>query len=140
MKQTITLKNYEIINILKILNDQDSIINSKNSDTKLSVKILWALSGNMKKFNDILEMITSQEQKINDEYFNEEKSDIDENGNYVIKPEFRDEFLKEKNDLMTIENEVDILMINLSDIQDLSFRPSDFMAINFMILDDSENM
>lgn len=137
MKETKTLKNYEIVDILKELNDPDSIINSKNSDTKLPVKILWAISGNIKKLNDILELIHEQEQAINDSYFNDDKSEVNDEGLYVVKTEFRDEFIKEKNDLMLIENEVDLSMINLSDIQDFNFRPSDFMSINFMIFDDS---
>lgn len=137
MKETKTLKNYEIVDILKELNDPDSIINSKSSDTKLPVKILWAISGNIKKLNDILDLIQEQEQVINDSYFNEDKSDVNDEGLYVVKSEFRNDFIKEKNDLMLIENEVDLSMINLSDIQDFNFRPSDFMSINFMIFDDS---
>jgi len=137
MKETKTLKNYEIVDILKELNDPDSIINSKSSDTKLPVKILWTISGNIKKLNDILDLIQEQEQAINDSYFNEEKSEVNDEGLYVVKSEFRNDFIKEKNDLMVIENEVELSMINLSDIQDFNFRPSDFMSINFMIFDDS---
>lgn len=137
MKETKILKNYEIVDILKELNDPDSIINSKSSDTKLSVKILWTISGNIKKLNDILDLIQEQEQAINDSYFNEDKSEVNDEGLYVVKSEFRNDFIKEKNDLMVIENEVELSMINLSDIQDFNFRPSDFMSINFMIFDDS---
>lgn len=133
--KTITLKNYEIINILNSLYGEDSLINSKDPDKKLPVKILWKINGNIKTLKGIQERIQEEESKINEDYFNDEKSEMSAEGGQIIKEEYRAEFINKKNELMSIENEVNLSMINLNEIENLDFVPSDFMSIEFMIED-----
>lgn len=133
--KTVTLKNYEIINILNSLYREDSLINSKDSDKKLPVKILWKINGNVKKLKEIQERIQEEENEINEDYFNDEKSEMNAEGGQIIKEEYRAEFINKKNELMSIENEVNLSMIDLNEIENLDFIPSDFMSIEFMIED-----
>ena len=136
MKITKILKNYEIVEITNRLNRPDSIINSNDTDKKLPVRILWTINGNLKALKDIMQRISDEEQKINSEYFNEEKADTREDGQLEIKAQYRQEFIEKKSELMNIENEVEINMINLSDLSDFNFVPSDFTAIEFMLTDE----
>lgn len=130
---TKTFKNLEIVNIINKLNDSDSLINSKNPDKKLSVAVLWKINGNLKALNTIYDRISEEEQKINAEYFNSKKSDTNADGQLEIKPQFREQFFKDKNDLMNIENEVEISMISLDELSAFNFIPADFLSIEFMI-------
>lgn len=136
MKITKTLRNYEIIDIANRLNNRDSIINSKDTDKKLPVRILWTINGNVKAIKSVLDRITEAEQKINEEYFNEEKSNSTENGQLEIKAEYRQEFIDKKKQLMEIENEVEITMIKLDELESFNFVPSDFASIEFMVTDE----
>ena len=43
---------------------------------------------------------------------------------------------KKKNELFSIENDVEIDMINVNNIANLSLTPADFQAISFMITDE----
>ena len=127
------LKNFEIASILKNLNSEFGLMKSNDPDKKLPVSVLWNLSKNAKKLQELADLLNEQEHKINSNYFNEEKSNKTENGDMEIKPEFREEFIKEKNDLYNIENEVEIHTININEISNLNLTPADFNAIEFMI-------
>ena len=130
------MSNYEIVDILNTLYSSESLINSRDPDKKLSVAILWKINGNIKTLKAIQERISEAEQKINDNYFTEEKSLEKDDGYREIKPEYQAEFLKKKQELMNIKNEVNLSMIKLSDISEIQLVPSDFMSIAFMIAED----
>ena len=138
MTKTLTLTNYEIVEILNKLYSPDGLIQSTDPDKKLPVPVLWKINGNIRKLKEIQDRISEEEQKINEAYFNDDKSETNEEGLQQVKPEFREAFINEKKELMNIENEVELSMIKLSDIEALSFVPSDFMLIEFMITDESE--
>lgn len=127
------LKNFEIMNILKNLNSEFGLMKSNDPDKKLPVSVLWNLSKNVKKLQELADLLNEQEQKINNNYFNEEKSEKNDNGDLEIKPEYRDSFITEKNDLYNLENEVELQTININEISNLNFTPADFTAIEFMI-------
>lgn len=135
MKRTIEMTNMEIVNVIQTLNSPDSLINSNNSEKKLPVSLLWTINGNIKSLKVIFDRIHEEELKINQAYFNDEKSDMHEDGVQEIKMEFREEFSKEKNDLFAIKNDVDITIIPLDSIKDFQLTPSDFNSISFMIDD-----
>lgn len=132
MKKSITLKNFEVIEILRKLNQPDSIINS--TTVKYPVSFLWKVNGNLKKLFEIEQRIVAEEQKINDAYSTEEKAIQDESG-WQVKEEYRQDFINEKNELFEIENEIDVDMVNVSEIEQLDFSPSDFRSLLFMIED-----
>ena len=137
MKQTKTLKNFEIVDILNKLSEPDSLINSTSPDKKLPISILWKINGNVKVLREILIRVQEEEQKINDEYFNnDDKSFVNDEGLKEINLEYKDEFISKKNELFSIENEIEISMINLNDLIGVNFIPADFQSIEFMIAED----
>lgn len=127
MKKTLT--NLQIIEILRGINS------ITESDTKYPVAFLWKLNGNIKKLSEIQQRIAEEEQKIDSEYSTEEKATQNENG-WQIKEEFRAEFVSQKQELFSIENEIDLEMIPISMIEQLEFTPSEFEGIEFMIQED----
>ena len=136
MKETIKLTNMEIVNILRSLNTPDGFFKSSDPDKKLPVTLLFTISKNVKALEALNQVVVEQEEAINTDYFNDEKSNTNENGQMEIKAEFRDEFIQKKNELFSIENDVEIDMINVNNIANLSLTPADFQAISFMITDE----
>ena len=132
--QPIKLKNKEIISILRELNADKSLY--KSTEKTLPVFLLFSISKNVKALSNIHQVIAEQEQAINNEYFTEEKSETNEEGLLEIKPEFRNEFLSKKNELLEIENEVNIDMIKIHDIDTIQFTPAEFQSIAFMVTDE----
>lgn len=126
MKKQITLTNLQIVEILRGINS------ITESDTKYPVSFLWKVNGNVKKLSEIQQRIAEEEQKIDSEYSTEEKATQNENG-WQIKEEFRAEFVSKKQELFSIENEIDLDVIAVSEIEQLEFTPSEFEALSVMI-------
>ena len=49
MKKTLSLSNKQIVDIVKGLNDENSILKSGSSDKKLPISIWWLIDGNFHK-------------------------------------------------------------------------------------------
>lgn len=128
---TKTLTNYQITEILRKLNSPDSFL---HSSTKYPVSFLWKVNGNIKKLSAINDRIAEEEQRINAEYSTEERAVTDENG-ARIKEEYRDSFIAEKNELFSIENNIEIDTIAFADIENLEFSPAEFGSLEFMLED-----
>lgn len=126
---TKTLTNYQVVEILRKLNSPESFL---HSSTKYPVSFLWKVNGNIKKLSAIHDRIAEEEQRINAEYSTEERAITDENG-VRIKEEYREGFIKEKNELFGIENEIEVDMINITDIEGLEFTPEEFSGLLFMV-------
>ena len=128
---TKTLTNYQIVEILRKLNSPESFL---HSSTKYPVSFLWKVNGNIKKLSAINDRIAEEEQRINGEYSTEERAITDENG-VRIKEEYRDAFIAEKNELFSIENNIEIDTLAFADIENLEFSPAEFGSLEFMIED-----
>ena len=135
-RENIELKNYEIITIVNSLNRGDSILKSNDPSRKYPISLLWRVSGNLKKLNELATRVSEEETKINELYFTEERSDINEDGSMTVKEEFRDEFVKAKNELFEIVNSVEIDKVNVKDIENLDMAPLDFASIEFMLTEE----
>lgn len=126
---TKTLTNYQIVEILRKLNSPESFL---HSSTKYHVSFLWKVNGNIKKLSAIHDRIAEEEQRINGEYSTAERAVTDENG-VRIKEEYQESFVKEKTELFGIENEIEVDMINITDIEGLEFTPEEFSGLLFMV-------
>lgn len=128
---TKTLTNLQIVEILRKLNSPESFLHSQ---TKYPVSFLWKVNGNIKKLSAIHDRIAEEEQRINTEYSTEERAITDENG-VRIKEEYREAFIAEKNELFSIENNIEIDTLALADIEHLEFSPAEFGSLEFMLDD-----
>lgn len=130
------LTNYEIKNIADALMKPDSLLYSSE---KLPIKILWVIDGNLQKLNDIKKRINDKQEEINQEYNNDEKSELTtfENGELgrKVKPEFLKEYQDQINELMLIKNDVDIETLSIDVFENILLSPSEFGSIRFMLED-----
>lgn len=126
---TKTLTNYQIVEILRKLNSPESFLHSQ---TKYPVSFLWKVNGNIKKLSAINDRIAEEEQRINAEYSTEERAITDESG-VRIKEEYQEGFVKEKTELFSISNDVDLDLIPIAMIEQLEFTPSEFDSISVMV-------
>jgi len=125
---TKTLTNLQIVEILRKLNSPESFLHSQ---TKYPVSFLWKVNGNIKKLSAIHDRIVEEDKRINNEYIAAGKTEQDEE--HTLKAEFKDGFLKEKEELFAIENTVDLDTLALADIEHLEFLPAEFDSIGFML-------
>jgi len=137
-----TFKNYEIENILSVLNSPDSLLHTSDPNKKLSVKILWKLSNNFDEFRKVYEKINQMREEINQEYISDEKSEevIDEETGQMlrkVKDEYFKEYTQKIKELMDIDNELEISGLPLDDIENLAMTPADFNSIKFMIMEEN---
>ena len=128
---TKTLTNYQIVEILRKLNSPESFL---HSSTKYPVSFLWKVNGNIKKLSAINDRIAEEEQRINEKKSTEDRAITDEK-DVRIKEEYRDAFIAEKNELFSIENNIEIDTLAFADIENLEFSPAEFGSLEFMIED-----
>ena len=138
----ITLKNYEIQNIVTLLSAQDSIINNR-SENKMPILLLWNIDKNFEKLSKINKDIAEMRKNIEQGYMDDKYSydNLDEDGNLIgrqIKQEYIPEFAQKINELMSLDNEIDIATIPLSKLDDFSVDGVTLQSIKFMIDDDTE--
>lgn len=131
------LKNSEIEESIKILNEMDSILNTSDPNRKLPIKFLWKIDTNYRIIQEIAYRIEEKRNEIITKYRSDDYSieTILENGESVrqIKPEYYNEYIEQMNDISNIENKIVIDEIHLSEIENYNIIPSDFKAIKFMI-------
>lgn len=144
--KTIKLTNGEINTIVKLLSDNQSIINSNDPNRRFSISILWNIETNFKKLLEINSRFEENREKIRSEYFTEERAEsiLDKNGNPTervkIKAEFEQDFLKEMYELVNISNEVEIATIPFESLEKYELNGSELQSIRFMINDSVEKI
>ena len=57
----------------------------------------------------------------------------DEQGRYFVKEEFKEQFNKEIDELLAVENDIYLYMINLSDLEEVSLSLAEMRALYPMI-------
>lgn len=129
------LKNMEIVNIVSSLNRSDSFL--RNPEMKMSIKTAWKLRTNLKRLNDINEVIRNAEKDIMEYYADDSRSTQTEDGR-TVNSEFLTEFNAKMTDLYNQENDIDIDMVGIDDFSNMDISLVDLEAISFMIADNSE--
>lgn len=122
------LKNSEIITIINELNKGD--IDSK----QMPMSFLWALKVNTNKLIEVLKLYEESRNDLVKMFSTDEKSVevIDKNGlvNRNIKPEFKDEWVKQNLELLNQETEFDFTTVNIDSIKDVTMTPLEFDIIS----------
>ncbi|WP_196002018.1 DUF1617 family protein [Clostridium sp. 1001271B_151109_B4] len=128
----LTLSNEKIVNTINVLGDLNN--------AKLPVKVAYAITKNINKINSDLKAYNEEKAKLIDKYAEKDKEGklkTDEYGNVTLKEEYIQEWNRDMAELLSIENEIDIHMIQLDDLlsSDYSISPAELAAIDFMIND-----
>jgi hypothetical protein len=132
---TITLNNMQIISAMESASDLLMI--------NLPIKTSWNITKNVKKFESAYKLYNECKDKIIQKYGVKDedgKIKVDENNQIKIFPKYVEQCGKELEELNLCENEVDILTIKLSDLQDEDnknkIKPATLFNLYFMIEDD----
>lgn len=128
----VTLSNEKIVNMTGVL--------GAVNNTQLPIKIAYAISKNINKIENELKAYNIEKAKLIDKYAEKDEEDklkTDEQGNVNIKEEYREDWNRDITELLSIENEIDIHMIQLEDLlnSDYSISPAELSVIDFMIND-----
>lgn len=129
----INLKNKEIIEICRLLNEEDSILNSKTK--KVDFDILWDIDKNRRTLIDLSKNIQEMQKSLTDRYADDEHSILLEDGTRSIKEEYRVEYMNDYVKLNNADNEIEIVSIDIDRLKNSSdgLTPNDFSTIRFML-------
>lgn len=124
----------------KVVNTINALSNLNNA--QLPVKVAYAISKNVKKIESELKIYNAEKVKLMNKYCEKDeegKLKADEYGNVKIKEEHREDWNRDIKELLSIENEIDIHMINLDDLlnSNYSISPGELSTIDFMIDDNN---
>ena len=128
----LNLSNERIVNTINVLGEL--------SNAKLPVKVAYAITKNINKINTELKAYNDEKVKLIDKYAEKDgegKLKVDEKGIIPLKEEHIEDYNRDIKELLSIENEIDIHMINLDDLLNSNYNisPADLSAIDFMIND-----
>ena len=128
---------------MKIKLTNERIVNTTNTlgklnNSQLPIKVAYAISKNVNKIESELKIYNTEKAKLMDKYCEKDeegKLKADEYGNVNIKEEHREDWNRDIKELMSIENEIDIHMIQLDDLLNSNYNisPAELSAIEFMI-------
>ena len=128
----LNLSNERIVNTINAL--------SKLNNAQLPIKVAYAISKNVNKIESELKVYNTEKAKLVNKYGEKDKEGklkVGENGNVSLKEEHIEDYNRDIKELLSIENEIDIHMIQLDDLlnSDYNISPSELMTIDFMIND-----
>ncbi len=128
----IKLTNERIVNTINVLGELNN--------AKLPVKVAYAITKNINKINSELKPYNEEKAKLMDKYCEKDeegKLNANEHGEVKIKEEHMEDWNRDIEELLSIENEIDIHMIQLDDLlnSDYNISPAELAAIEFMIND-----
>ncbi len=118
----------------RILNDAAALGSISNKE--LPVKVSYAIAKNINKIESELKVYSNEKQKLIDKYSEkgeDGKTLIDTENKIKIADEYLDDWNRDIELLLAIENEVDIHKFDISLLEGFSMSPSELMLIDYMI-------
>ena len=125
------LSNEEIVN--------DSAVLSKMANRELPVKVSYAIAKNLIKLESELKIFTAEKNKLIEKYSIKDeqgKTVVDENNHVNIQADHIDDWNKEFEELLAIENEIEIHKFSIDNLNGYNITPSELMTIDYMIDED----
>lgn len=121
------IMNYEIENILTILNDKSSFRNDMS--VKLPKSARQALRINLNTLNDRMKVFEEGRKEIYTKFIEDGKADKTDDGNYKIRDEYMPELNQELIELAVVQNNLEIEPIDMTafDNVDLSIKEEEVL-------------
>ena len=121
------IMNYEIENILTILNDKSSFRNDMS--VKLPKFARQALRINLNTLNDRMKVFEEGRKEIYTKFIEDNKADKTDDGNYKIRDEYMPELNQELIELAVVQNNLEIEPIDMAafDNVDLSIKEEEVL-------------
>lgn len=124
------IKNVKIIQYFELLKE-----NFNNNSKYLPAKIAFIIQKNIKVLKELSQEIYILRDNIIKHYGAQDVNDLE---SFIIPNEHRGVAQKELDDLIEMEQEVPILKLKFSDIENLEFTMNQMEAIMFMIEEDDQ--
>lgn len=126
------LSNEKILNTINVLGNLNN--------AQLPIKVAYAVSKNINKIESELKAYNTEKAKLIDKYSEKDEEGkviSNEQGHVTIKNEHIEDWNRDINELLSIENEVDIHNIQLNDLLNANYNisPAELTLIDFMIND-----
>lgn len=136
----ITLKNFEIVNIVEYMNSENYW---QNRNDNISGKLSWIIRKNRKKLGDLSKLIAEGEEEINNDFRDNgkiiEQIDPETNeptGQMLVDKPYEEEYINLKQDLFNQSNEVEIEMVDAEMLFNYNMKDIDWEMMAFMIDED----
>ena len=127
----------------EIIRNYRAMVDLMGSEIKLPGKVLWNMRLNRKELEVVIKTYEECINEIQKEFIADGKyhDTTDENGNTVtmIKPEFQTELFERIFEIESQITEVNIRTIPFEYISDVDFTGKQWMGIEFMLEEESEN-
>lgn len=117
-----------------ILNSVDSLKDLLNYD--IPVKTSFKLIKNTKKIDSVLDLYNEANNKLIEKYGDRKENgelDVSPEGSIKISQDKINDYMKEKSDLLEIENDIDIEVIKSDELLLDKIKPSILLALDYMI-------
>lgn len=124
------IKNVKIIQCFELLKE-----NFNNNSKYLPAKIAFIIQKNIKVLKELSQEIYTLRDNIIKHYGAQDINDLE---SFIIPDEYKEIAQKELDDLIEMEQEVPILKLKFSDIENLEFTMNQMEAIMFMIEEEVE--
>lgn len=126
------LSNEKILNTINVLGNLNN--------AQLPIKVAYAVSKNINKIESELKAYNTEKAKLIEKYSEKDEEGkviSNEQGHVTIKNEHIEDWNRDINELLSIENEVDIHKIQLNDLLNANYNisPAELTLIDFMIND-----
>lgn len=139
----VTLTNLEIANIMGYIHSQESVV--RNTTTRFSMEFCFAFRNGLRKMEELFGDLTQLRQEIDTEYASDEFSELQKDGQRMVKEEFLESYNKKLDDLYCVKNELDIRKVKISHVAPGGMEGLSQVGISFpeldvlsWIIDDSE--
>ncbi len=109
--------------LYEIRNIENSLV--KISKLELPIRTSYRLAKILNSFQKEIEAIELSRMKLIQKYSEEP----DSKGNTTVKEEYADQFRKEFSDFLRSETEIDVEIISLDDLSDISIAPADLAGM-----------
>ncbi|MEN8079148.1 hypothetical protein ABFP60_19485 [Clostridioides difficile] len=132
MISNMKLSNEKILNTINVLGNLNN--------AQLPIKVAYAVSKNINKIESELKAYNTEKAKLIDKYSEKDEEGkviSNEQGHVTIKNEHIEDWNRDINELLSIENEIDIHKIQLNDLLNANYNisPAELTLIDFMIND-----
>lgn len=126
------LSNEKILNTINVLGNLNN--------AQLPIKVAYAVSKNINKIESELKAYNTEKAKLIEKYSEKDEEGkviSNEQGHVTIKNEHIEDWNRDINELLSIENDVDIHKIQLNDLLNTNYNisPAELSMIDFMIND-----
>ena len=122
------MKNIEILTIVNAYLTQKE----KSEGLKLPAAAAWKRRLNMDKLFHAKEIIDEAMREIWKKYADDEHADKDGNG-WKVKQEYIEALAKEQAEILEQETDIDIRMIKIEDLGDITLTDADMDTLAFML-------